>query len=279
MELHNIYKQQVILSLLKQHFPAVKIIENSQNKGFSPTINKGIFSAQYDYVLLLNSDVLLSEDYFIPLLRYFDKEDTFGVMGRIVGWDDDLIQDAAKYPSFHGAKIKTTGNYYLPEPQKNDWLFSMYLSGANAFVDRKKLYDAKEATLTRVVETTDFITSLSKAYTRTGLDEEMFLQKLYKEFPNLKKRINTIYEECKTVIEVNGRIDVKLKTESLHDTIKNVVDKLKTQIKKFVDKIYSYLDSYDRMLFELKQGLIKEIQKESQDILIDKSNKVMMLLD
>ncbi len=127
------------ISLLKQHFPAVKIIENSQNKGFSPTINKGIFSAQYDYVLLLNSDVLLSEDYFIPLLRYFDKEDTFGVMGRIVGWDDDLIQDAAKYPSFHGAKIKTTGNYYLPEPQKNDWLFSMYLSGANAFVDRKKL--------------------------------------------------------------------------------------------------------------------------------------------
>ncbi len=141
------------------------------------------------------------------------------------------------------------------------------------------LYDAKEATLTRVVETTDFITSLSKAYTRTGLDEEMFLQKLYKEFPNLKKRINTICEECKTVIEVNGRIDVKLKTENLHDTIKNVVDKLKTQIKKFVDKIYSYLDSYDRMLFELKQGLIKEIQKESQDILIDKSNKVMMLLD
>lgn len=133
------YSPDGSIDFLKQNFPAVKIIENKQNKGFSPTINKGIFSAQYDYVLLLNSDVLLSEDYFIPLLRYFDKEDTFGVMGRIIGWDDDEIQDAAKYPSFHGAKIKTTGNYYLQEPEKNDWLFSMYLSGANAFVDRKKL--------------------------------------------------------------------------------------------------------------------------------------------
>ncbi len=127
------------ISFLKLNFPAVKIIENSENRGFSPTINKGIFSAHYDHVLLLNSDVLLSEDYFIPLLRYFEKEDTFGVMGRIVGWDDDVIQDAAKYPSFHGAKIKTTGNYYSEAPQKDDWLFSMYLSGANAFVDRKKL--------------------------------------------------------------------------------------------------------------------------------------------
>lgn len=127
------------IQLLQNDFPQVKIMLNASNQGFSPTINKGIFAAQYDYVFLLNSDVILLENYFIPLLRYFDKEDTFGVMGRIVGWDDEVIQDAAKYPSFHGVKIKTTGNY-LPETiSENDWLHSMYLSGANAFVDRKKL--------------------------------------------------------------------------------------------------------------------------------------------
>ena len=127
------------VSFLQKEFPEIKLIANKENKGFSPTINKGIFAAQYDYVLLLNSDVILDENYFIHLFRYFDKKDTFGVMGRMVGWDDDLIQDAAKYPSFHGAKIKTTGNY-LPETiNKNEWLYSMYLSGANAFVDRKKL--------------------------------------------------------------------------------------------------------------------------------------------
>ncbi len=127
------------ISFLKSHYPQVLLICNEQNQGFSPTINKGIFAAQYDYLFLLNSDVKLTEKYFKPLLRYFDREDTFGVMGRIVGWDDELIQDAAKYPSFHGAKIKTSGNYYLAHPSENDWLFSMYLSGANAFVSREKL--------------------------------------------------------------------------------------------------------------------------------------------
>lgn len=124
---------------LQSNYPQVKLICNKENRGFSPTINKGIFAAQYDYVLLLNSDVKLSPDYFQPLLRYFEKQDTFGVMGRIVGWQDEVIQDAAKYPAFHGAKIKTSGNYYLAGPSDNDWLYSMYLSGANALVKREKL--------------------------------------------------------------------------------------------------------------------------------------------
>ena len=124
---------------LNQSFPSIITIENKMNRGFSPTINRGIQEARYEYVLLLNSDVKLSPDYFAGLMRYFEREDTFGVMGRIIGWNDDAIQDAAKYPRFAGAKIKTTGNYYASTPKQTDWLYSMYLSGANAFVSRTKL--------------------------------------------------------------------------------------------------------------------------------------------
>jgi GT2 family glycosyltransferase len=129
------------ISFLQDNFTVVKIIESPANKGFSPTANAGIFAAKYKYVLLLNSDVKLEEDYFLPLLRYFDKPDTFGVMGKIIGWSDDVQQDGAKYPSFHGVKIKTTGNYVLATPQNNDWLYSMYLSGANALLDKNKLIE------------------------------------------------------------------------------------------------------------------------------------------
>jgi GT2 family glycosyltransferase len=129
------------ISILKTNFPSIKIIESATNKGFSVTANKGIYAAQYQHVLLLNSDVKLTEDYFLPLLRYFDKQDTFGVMGKIIGWNDEVQQDGAKYPYFHGAKIKTTGNYILANPQKNDWLYSMYLSGANAFIDKNKFIE------------------------------------------------------------------------------------------------------------------------------------------
>ncbi len=129
------------VKFVRHHYPGIQIIESKKNSGFSPAINKGIYAAKHDLLLLLNSDVKLTHDYFSGLFRYFEKEDTFGVMGRIVGWEDDTIQDGAKYPSYHGAKIKTTGNYIPLEPAADDWLYSMYLSGANAFVDRKKLLE------------------------------------------------------------------------------------------------------------------------------------------
>lgn len=131
------------VSFLKQKFPEIVLIINPENKGFSHTVNAGASVAKFSFLFFLNSDVIITENYFTPLLRYFEKEDTFGVMGRIIGWDDEVIQDAAKFPSFHAAKIKTTGNYLLEQPGKNDWLYSMYLSGANAFVNKEKFIELR----------------------------------------------------------------------------------------------------------------------------------------
>ena len=127
------------VSFIKKNFPEIILLESEINQGFSKTINKGIFIAQYGYLFLLNSDVKLTENYFSNQFKYFEKQDTFGVMGRIIGWDDDKIQDGGKFPSFHGVKIKTNVNYFPVLPNENDQLYSMYLSGANAFVDRNKI--------------------------------------------------------------------------------------------------------------------------------------------
>ncbi|MFD2512879.1 glycosyltransferase family 2 protein [Pontibacter locisalis] len=127
------------IAYLRKNYPDIKVIANEKNSGFSVTANRGIRAAAHDKVLLLNSDVKLTPDYFKNQFKYFDKPDTFGVMGRIVGWDDEKIQDGAKYPSFHGSKIKTSGNYLLKdERQMEDGLYSAYLSGANAFIDKEK---------------------------------------------------------------------------------------------------------------------------------------------
>lgn len=129
---------------LLKNFPYVKVIAKKENGGFSATSNLGIASVTYDKVLLLNSDVKLTPTYFQHQLKYFDMPDTFGVMGRIVGWDDDKIQDGAKLPSFHGAKFKTSGNYLLEnEADMQDGLYSLYLSGANAFMDKEKFLRIK----------------------------------------------------------------------------------------------------------------------------------------
>ncbi len=126
---------------LQKNYPTIILLQNELNKGFSPTINKGIYASKYAFLLLLNSDVKLTKDYFTSLLPYFDHEDTFGVMGRIIGWNDDKIQDGGKYPSFHAAKIKTSGNYVPLKNKVGDRFYSMYLSGANALVSRKKVIE------------------------------------------------------------------------------------------------------------------------------------------
>lgn len=130
------------LSFLQQHYPSVRIVSNARNSGFSVTANLGIRSARLPLVLLLNSDVKLEPGYFNTLCRYFEKNDTFGVMGRIIGWEDELIQDGAKWPSFHSAKIKTSLNYLLQdEAAMRDGLYTMYLSGANALLHRDRFLE------------------------------------------------------------------------------------------------------------------------------------------
>ncbi|WP_207428461.1 glycosyltransferase family 2 protein [Pedobacter sp. SYSU D00535] len=124
------------VSFLSDNYPQVRVIKNAENRGFSPTINRGIFAATKELVFLLNSDVKVTEDYFLPLFKYFEDEATFGVMGRIIGWDDEDIQDGAKYPEQQGFKYKTSLNCL---PEKGGSLPSFYLSGANTLARRDRL--------------------------------------------------------------------------------------------------------------------------------------------
>ena len=124
---------------LKGNYPQINVIQNEVNRGFAPTINRGIFQSNYDLVFLLNSDVKLEPDYFKYLIPYFEKSDTFGVMGRIINWGDNQIQDGAKLPTLQGAKIKTFKNFLPTETPIQKGLNTMYLSGAEALVSREKL--------------------------------------------------------------------------------------------------------------------------------------------
>jgi GT2 family glycosyltransferase len=123
---------------IRSEYPEIILIENSTNKGFGGNINSGIVKATKDLVMLLNNDVVLTGEYFINLLHYFDKPDTFGVMSRIVGIDSDKIQDGAKYPGYSFGSISPNKNYISSTKSS---LYSYYLSGANALVDRKKLIE------------------------------------------------------------------------------------------------------------------------------------------
>jgi GT2 family glycosyltransferase len=127
------------VQLLKDSYKDVIVLVNERNQGFSPTINRGIFKAKNDLVLLLNSDVSLSIDYFKPYYKYFDREDTFGVSGRFTGFDDGIIQDAGRFPQLMSSKKIQPYNFFVENPK--EWVPTFAISGGGSLVDRKKLVE------------------------------------------------------------------------------------------------------------------------------------------
>jgi len=126
------------VNYLKENYNSgIIIIEKKTNTGFSETCNLGIQQAENELIFFLNTDVRLTSDYFTKLYKYFDHEDTFGVMGRIIGMDDDIIQEAARAPKISGRKIKPSNFFYINEPDSLTPTF--YLSGAIALIDASKL--------------------------------------------------------------------------------------------------------------------------------------------
>jgi len=125
------------VEFIRAAYPQVNLVVNPENKGFSYACNRGIEVAQYELILLLNSDVKLTPGYFDQQWKYFLRWDTFGVMGRIIDMDGNHIQDAARAPKFKGFKVKTDYFYYTND--ENDRLYTFYLSGANALISAEKL--------------------------------------------------------------------------------------------------------------------------------------------
>jgi len=59
------------VDLLKKKFPAVILVENTQQQGFAGNVNSGVAKATGDIVVLLNTDVRPNEDFLMPLLAHF----------------------------------------------------------------------------------------------------------------------------------------------------------------------------------------------------------------
>lgn len=122
---------------LSEAYPHVSVIASQLNRGFSATANMGIRAASHRWVLLLNSDVILTSDYFVQLLAYRDYPNLLGVTGRMIGWEDDEIQEGGKYPVMQAAKIKTAYDFIPLRSSDSDRWPCFYLSGANAFINKE----------------------------------------------------------------------------------------------------------------------------------------------
>lgn len=67
--------------MMKMRFPNVKLIENTENSGFSKGNNIGVTQAKGDYICILNPDTVVAEDTFVKILAFFENKKNIGIVG------------------------------------------------------------------------------------------------------------------------------------------------------------------------------------------------------
>ncbi|MBP1628253.1 MAG: glycosyl transferase, family 2 [Holophagaceae bacterium] len=72
------------LAFLRETFPAVKVLINSRNRGFSATCNRGFAQARFPVVLCINTDVRLEPGAVTPLLGHFADPEVFAVTPNVL---------------------------------------------------------------------------------------------------------------------------------------------------------------------------------------------------
>jgi len=78
--------------MVAREFPEVSLIRNASNESYARSANQGIRLARGRYVCLLDSDTLLIENSFAPLVRFMDEHPEAAVSGPKLLNPDGSIQ-------------------------------------------------------------------------------------------------------------------------------------------------------------------------------------------
>lgn len=74
------YSSDDSVRYLREHFPAVKIVENSKNDGFAEGNNLGYRAAQGKYILLLNNDTTVDKHFLTELVDFIEERPNVAVV-------------------------------------------------------------------------------------------------------------------------------------------------------------------------------------------------------
>ncbi len=141
------------IDMVRAKFPEVRIIANTQNKGFSFANNQAINQTEAEYILLLNPDTVVGENSFASMLHFMDEHPEAGGLGikMIDGKGNFLPESKRGLPTPEVAfykvsglsalfpKTKIFGRYHLGFLSKNKDHKIEVLSGAAMLLRKSAL--------------------------------------------------------------------------------------------------------------------------------------------
>lgn len=86
------------VKMIREKFPWVKLVANTENSGFAKANNQGIALCSGEYILLLNPDTRLHDNSLKILIDYLDEHPTVGAVGPLLLNPDGTLQFSC-YPT------------------------------------------------------------------------------------------------------------------------------------------------------------------------------------
>jgi GT2 family glycosyltransferase len=141
------------VALIRDKFPPVKLIANTNNTGFAVANNQGINIAKGKYILLLNPDTVVQEDTFEKTVAFMDAHPDAGGLGiKMLDGKGNFLPESKRglptpavafYKIFGFAKLfprsKKFGQYHLTFLDKNKNHQVDILSGAFMLMRKEAL--------------------------------------------------------------------------------------------------------------------------------------------
>jgi GT2 family glycosyltransferase len=134
---------------LRINYPAVRIIENGENRGFSAANNQGIAASTGDFVLLVNTDVVLGHDFVFILARALEDDPGLGsASGKL--WrlssrerPEERIIDSAGEIAYRTRRMENRGEGELDRGQYDRREEVFGVTAAAALYRRSMLEDVR----------------------------------------------------------------------------------------------------------------------------------------
>lgn len=98
-------------AMIRDKYPNVQLVANKENLGFSKANNQGVALATGEYILFVNPDTVMPEDFLQKMIGYMDAHPEAGSIGpRLIDGKGQYAPDGKKsFPSLSVAIFKTTG--------------------------------------------------------------------------------------------------------------------------------------------------------------------------
>tara|TARA_R110000850_G_scaffold266313_1_gene396588 strand:+ start:134 stop:1114 length:981 start_codon:yes stop_codon:yes gene_type:complete len=175
---------------IKENFPTIQIIENSENGGYAKGYNDALKQVNEDIYCLLNSDVEVTENWLNPILKEFENSpETAIIQPKILDYKN---KDYFEYAGAAGGYIDKYGY-----PFCRGRVFNTIEKDSGQYNDKTKIFWASGAC---------FFIRKSVFDTLNGFDESFFahMEEIDLCWRAFNRNLKTVYIGTSTVFHIGG---------------------------------------------------------------------------